>query len=478
MKILMVASEAVPFAKTGGLADVVGALPQALQALGRQVAVVLPLYRTAHPQAAETVFPSLTTPLGTQTHFPAVQSLVHQGVRFYFVSYPPFFDRAGLYGTPEGEYPDNAERFALLCRAAIEIAQLDFRPDVMHCHDWQSALVPVFLRSVYARSAAGRLPVLFTIHNLGYQGLFRSDILGQIGLPRSLFTVDGLEFYSKVNLLKGGLVYSDAISTVSRGYAREIQTEEYGFGLEGLLRHRSLALSGILNGVDYAHWNPATDPHLAAHYSPEDLSGKRACKKDLLESFGLPTGNLDRPVIGIVSRLTVQKGADLIAEAAPELAAEDLDLVVLGAGEAAYEQLLGNLAARYPERVAVRIAYDDALAHKIEAGADIFLMPSRYEPCGLNQIYSLKYGAVPVVRATGGLDDTVENFDPATKKGTGFKFAEYSAKAMMESIRRALEAYRKPATWKKLMRNGMNQDYSWGASAAQYARLYDSLVNR
>lgn len=423
MKILMVASEAVPFAKTGGLADVVGALPQALGALGHEMGVVLPLYRMTRLEGASPLFPSLTIPMGPHTHFPAVQTLVQNGVRFYFVEYPLFFDRAALYGTPAGDYPDNAERFALFCRAAIEIAQLDFFPDLFHCHDWQSAMVPVLLRSVYARAPlASQIPVLFTIHNLGYQGLFPRAVLAQLGLPESLFHIDGLEFYGKVNLLKGGLVYADAINTVSRGYAREIQTEPYGFALDGLLRHRSLVLSGILNGVDYAQWSPATDSHLAANYTPEDLSGKRACKKDLLEQFGLPADNLDRPLIGIVSRLDRQKGADLIAEVAEDLLAEDLSLVVLGSGDPVYEALFQKLAARFAGKVAVKIAYDNTLAHKIEAGADIFLMPSRYEPCGLNQIYSLKYGTVPVVRATGGLDDTVERFDRVTGKGNGFKF--------------------------------------------------------
>jgi starch synthase len=476
MKIMMVASEAVPFSKTGGLADVVGALPKALRKLGHEVAVVLPRYRMTRLQDPATLFPALTVPLGPSLHFPSILTVVEGGVKFYFVEYPMFFDRAALYGTPEGDYPDNAERFGLLCRAAVEIAQLDFRPDLFHCHDWQSALVPVLLRTLYARSpAVGRTPILFTIHNLGYQGLFRPEILGQLGLPASLFTIDGLEFYGKVNLLKGGLVYSDAISTVSRGYAREIQTEEYGFGLDGLLRYRSLVLSGILNGVDYTEWNPATDRYLAANYSPEDLSGKRQCKRDLLGLFGLPPEFLDKPLIGIVSRLTAQKGADLIAESAEELMAGDLAMVVLGTGDAYYENLFRRLAERYAGKLAVRIAYDDAIAHKIEGGADMFLMPSRYEPCGLNQIYSLKYGTVPIVRATGGLDDTVEPFDPKTGRGTGFKFTEYSGKAMLGAIRAALEVYRNPSLWRKLMLNGMSRDYSWEASAAQYVKLYESL---
>ncbi len=478
MKILMVASEVVPFSKTGGLADVTGALPHALQHLGHEVGVVVPLYRMTKLEKPATLFPSLTIPLGSETHFPAVQTLTQGGVKFYFVSYPAFFDRAALYGTPEGDYPDNAERFALFSRAAVEIAQLDFHPDVFHCHDWQSGLVPVLLKTAYSKSPLlHRAPILFTIHNLGYQGLFRPEVLDHLGLPPQLFTINGLEFHGKVSLLKGGLVFSDGINTVSRGYAREIQTEEYGFGLDGLLRHRSLVLSGILNGVDYSQWSPAADPFIAAPFTPQDLSGKRKCKQALLAAYGLPVAKLlDRPLLGIVSRLTAQKGADLIEEAVAELLAEDLALVVLGAGDAHYEELFRRLAAEHPEKIAVRIAYDNAIAHQIEAGADIFLMPSRYEPCGLNQIYSLKYGTVPVVRATGGLDDTVENFDPTTGQGTGFKFTEYTGAAMMQAIRAALAAYRSPAAWQQLLRNGMAQDFSWDASAAHYVTLYEGLV--
>jgi len=477
MKILMVASEAVPYSKTGGLADVVGALPVALHTLGHQVGVVLPHYRMTRLEHGETLWPNLTISLGAERISTSVQTEAHDGVKFYFLSYPPFFDRPALYGIPEGDFPDNAERFALLCKAAIEIAQRDFHPDLFHCHDWQSALAPVLLRSTNSGAAPlPRTPVLFTIHNLGYQGLFPAETMEKIGLASGLFTIDGLEYYGKLNLLKGGLVYSDAINTVSRGYAREIQTEEYGFGLDGLLRRRSQVLSGILNGVDYSLWNPATDKFLAANYGPRSLAGKRKCKQDLLEQFSLPAENLDRPLIGIVSRLSAQKGADLIAEAAEELMAEDVTIVALGAGDAEYEDMFRELAATYPQKVSARIAYDNALAHKIEAGADIFLMPSRYEPCGLNQIYSLKYGTVPVVRATGGLDDTIEAFDPKTGKGTGFKFAEYTGTAMMGAIRAALETYGAPKLWRKLMLNAMRQDYSWRASAAQYAKLYEGLL--
>ena len=480
MKIVFAASEMEPFAKTGGLADVMGSLSGEIRSLGHEVIAFLPRYKSIdpHKRGLQTVLENLEVPVGSEKKRGTLfGTLAKNGVMVYFVDHPDFFNRDAFYGNAAGDYPDNAERFALLSRAAVEVAQLHFRPEVFHCHDWQAGLVPVMLRTLYGRSpAVGRTPVLFTIHNLGFQGLFRREVLAQIGLPASLFTIDGLEFYGKVNLLKGGLVFSDAINTVSRGYAREIQTEEYGFGLDGLLRRRSLVLSGVLNGVDYGVWNPATDPHIKARYSAEDLKGKRECKRDLLKAFGLGAKDLKRPLIGVVSRLSAQKGADLIGEAAPELMAAGVRLVVLGSGDAKYEELFRGLAAQYPEQVGVRIAYDDALAHKIEAGADIFLMPSRYEPCGLNQIYSLKYGTVPVVRATGGLDDTVEEFDRAAGAGTGFKFGEYTAEAMMEAIRRALEVYGRAEQWERLMRNGMGRDYSWGRSAGEYVRLYEGLA--
>ena len=479
MRILMAASEAVPFSKTGGLADVAGALPQAIARLGHEVALIVPRYRMTRLTEPRTVFPSLSIPLGTRLHFPAVlEGPKQDGVRTFFVEYPPYFDRDALYGTPQaGDYPDNAERFALFSKVVVEVAKLHFQPDVLHCHDWQTALVPVLLDTVYARDPAmEHVATLFTIHNLGYQGLFPADVLFSIGLSPELFHHERLEFWGKLNFLKGGLVYADYLNTVSRRYAAEIQTEEYGFGLEGVLRKRSAVLTGILNGVDYAEWNPETDRFLAARYSAADLKGKRACKKNLLDEFGLPSKNLDRPLVGIVSRFTVQKGADLIADVAHQLMAEDFYLVALGSGEAQYEELFRDLADKYPEKVAVRIAYDNALAHKIEAGADMFLMPSHYEPCGLNQIYSLKYGTVPVVRATGGLDDTIEPWDAARGTGTGFKFRDYTGAALLLTVQQALDAFRDRAGWQKLMRNGMSQDFSWDHSAREYVQLYQKII--
>jgi len=477
VKIVFVASECVPFSKTGGLADVVGALPKCLAGRGHEVSVVLPRYRKT--PAGPVLLRNLSIPVGEELHFPDIQDgRAQEGVRYFFVDYPPFFDREGLYVDGGADYPDNAQRFALFARAALELMKRTGVPELIHCHDWQSALVPVLLKSQHAKDPAlGRVPVVFTVHNLGYQGLFPRQTLAALGLPESLFTMEALEFYGQVNLLKGGLVFADFVSTVSRKYAQEIQTEEYGHGLDGVIRHRAATVTGIVNGVDYSEWSPETDKFLAANYSVEKLDGKRACKKDLLEQFRLPAADLKKPLVGIVSRFATQKGFDLIAEVADELMENDLKVVALGTGEPEFEKLFRELAERFPKKFAVRIAYDNALAHKIEGGSDMFLMPSRYEPCGLNQIYSLKYGTVPVVRATGGLDDTIEPFDSRTGRGTGFKFAEYAGEALLDCVEQAVHVYgRNPEAWRRLMENGMRKDFSWNASAADYERLYQQVV--
>src|SRR5579872_2771021 len=444
IKVLMVASEATPFAKTGGLADVVGALPAALRDAGCEVAVLMPRYRRIELSAGRRVYDSLPVWLGSHVYDTSVYQ-ADAGTTFYFLEAPALFDRDQLYGDSSGDYPDNAVRFAVLSRAALAVARRVFRPEILHCHDWQTALTPVYLRQLFSYDPTFiGMKTVFTIHNLGYQGLFPPSVLPQIGLDRQLFTTDALEFYGKLNLLKGGLVFSDALTTVSKGYAAEIQTDEYGFGLDGVVRARSADLYGILNGVDYRDWNPATDPHLAAHYSVEDLSGKRECKRDLLREFGFPEAALERPLLGMVSRLASQKGTDLILEVAPQLAADGLSLAALGAGDALYEARLRELAAAHPGHIRAEIGYDEALAHKIEAGADIFLMPSRYEPSGLNQMYSLRYGTIPLVRATGGLDDTID-------EGTGFKFREFSGQALLAAVREAARAFANPEPWKGMM---------------------------
>jgi len=476
MKITFVASEGVPFSKTGGLADVVGALPKALAAIGHEVDVLLPRYRMTKQGKAMPQFQSITLPLSSGFRFASIQDAgVAAGVHTYLVDCPEFFDREGLYQLKGEDYADNATRFAAFSLACLEFMKRSATaPDVIHCHDWQSALVPIYLRNLYHGDVFFQnTPVLFTIHNIGYQGLFSPHILPAISLNAGLFTMETLEFYGKVNLLKGGIVYSDFVSTVSRKYAEEIQTQEFGYGLEGLLAKRADRLQGILNGVDYDDWNPATDKLIPANYTPEDLKGKEICKKGLLEKMGVKKPVMNRPVIGIVSRFAAQKGFDLIAEIAERLMALDLYIVALGTGEPQYEALFRTLADRYPDKFLVKVAYDNAIAHQIEAGADMFLMPSRYEPCGLNQIYSLKYGTVPVVRATGGLDDTIENFNG--KSGTGYKFSEYSAGALLDCITRAMTDFHLPKAWRQLMLNGMKKDFSWGASAKQYGKIYETL---
>ncbi|HEX6904998.1 MAG TPA: glycogen synthase GlgA [Terriglobales bacterium] len=475
MHIVFAASECVPFAKTGGLADVVGALPPALASLGHRVTVYLPLYRQTKLADAKPVLPSVTVPFDDRYRFCSVlDGGMHSGVQFYFIDYPQFFDREALYGTSVGDYRDNAERFALYSRAVLEACKILGVPDVFHCHDWQSALVPVLLRSVYAEDPAFRdVGCVFTIHNMGYQGLFPPEILPLLMLPWDLFTITRMEFYGNVNFLKGALVFSDFVTTVSRKYSQEIQTAEYGFGLEGVLHGRAATVTGILNGVDYKEWSPETDKFIAARYSPADLSGKAACKQDLLAQFGITDGNVKLPVIGIVSRFAAQKGFDLISQVMDRLAREEMIVVALGAGDKEYQDMFLRLHKQYPQKIAVKVAYDNALAHKIEAGSDMFLMPSRYEPCGLNQIYSLKYGTVPIVRATGGLDDTIENWDPRSGRGTGFKFSEYTGEALLETVKLALKAYQDREAWQRLMRNGMGKDFSWNASAREYVRVYE-----
>ena len=477
MNIAFAASECVPYSKTGGLADVVGALPKALAELGHNVSVYLPKYKQTKLTDPRVLLRSITVPFDDNYRFCSVLDGGKQsGVQFYFIDYPEFFERDALYGTASGDYPDNAERFALYSRAVLEAAKIFGPPDIFHCHDWQSALVPVLLRTNYADDPVFRsTSTVFTIHNMGYQGLFPPDTLPLLMLSWDLFTIDKMEFFGKVNFLKGALAFSDYITTVSRKYSEEIQTAEYGFGLEGVLRARSHTVSGILNGVDYNEWSPEQDKFIPVRYSPESLAGKREDKHELLKEFGIESANLDIPVIGIVSRFAAQKGFDLISEIADDLAGLPLIITALGSGDKEYEDLFRRLNQQFPQKIALKVAYDNALAHKIEAGADMFLMPSRYEPCGLNQIYSLKYGTVPIVRATGGLDDTIESWDPNSGRGTGFKFTPYSAVALLETVVAALHTFRDKEAWTRLMLNGMKKDFSWNASAREYVKIYEKL---
>ena len=470
---MMVSSEVNPWARSGGLSDVVAALPDALAALGHDVAVVIPRYMNAGNAPAERVIENLAVPLGARDVEVSVWAMSkHVGsgsVASYFVENAALYSRKGLYGDSTGDFPDNHLRFAVLSRAALEISRRMFHADVFHCHDWQASLLPVYLRDTLVDDPAFTgAKTLLTIHNLGYQGIFPASALPEIGLGPHLFIPSQLEFWGQVNFLKAGIVFSDAINTVSRKYAVEIQTPEYGFGLDGLLRERSGVLSGILNGVDYSRWNPATDVFVPVQFSPDNLAGKRECKRALLAEAGLPERALDRPLLGIISRFASQKGFDLIGEIAADIFEHDVYLVALGDGEARYEELFRKLKADFPEKVAVEFGFNDPMAHRIEAGADIFLMPSRYEPCGLNQIYSLKYGTVPVVHATGGLDDTID-------ESTGFKFADYNGSALLAAVRDACQAWEDREAWTSRMVRGMQEDFSWDPSARAYSELYGRL---
>ena len=483
MHIVFAASECVPFAKTGGLADVVGALPPELVKLGHEVTVYLPLYAGVRRQIKgelKYAVRSITIPFEYYNRFAGiVDGGKRAGVQYYFIDCPKLFDREGLYGTVAGDYPNNWERFGLFCRAVLEAAKLLGVPEVFHVHDWQAALIPVYLRTTYdSDPLLKNAGVVLTIHNAAYQGAFQPATTERLLFPWEIFTMDKLEQFDNFNFLKGGLVYSDILTTVSRKYAEEIQTPEFGNQLDSVLRGRAAVLRGILNGVDYAQWNPATDANLVAHYTPENLAGKRECRADLLRAFGLEQVKDSTPVIGIVSRFALQKGFDLVEQIAGRLSELDVAVVALGSGEPVYEKFFRDWAFWNKANVAVRIGYDDALAHKIEAGADMFLMPSLYEPCGLNQIYSLKYGTVPVVRATGGLDDTIEEWDPKQGTGTGFKFKGMRAEGLRDAIDRALAAFEDKEGWKKLMLNGMARNYSWEQPAREYTAVYEEAAKK
>jgi starch synthase len=478
MHIVFAASECAPWAKTGGLADVLSALPRTLAKFGHKTSVFIPYYRQVAKVVPNppVILQSVTIPFPSYNRFVRIlDGGLVEGVQNYFVDSPELFDRESFYATPSGDYPDNAERFGLLSRAVIEASKVIGVPDVFHVHDWQTAMAAVLLRSTYYFDPVFRhVPAVLTIHNAGYQGWFPPRTMEKLLLPWDMFTFDKLEHYDTVDFLKGGIVYADAITTVSRRYAEEIQTSEFGNGLENVLRQRRGDLFGILNGVDYDEWNPATDPNIAAHYSAENLAGKKECRRDLLHAFGLEGVADHTAVIGIVSRFATQKGFDFIVEIMDKLVEEDMVLVILGNGEEYYERLLVEMAGRHPEKVRVQVKFDNVIAHKIEAGADIFLMPSRYEPGGLNQIYSLKYGTIPVVRATGGLDDTID--EQPFGGGNGFKFWGYSPWELMEALKRALGTFRNKDEWTGMMKRGMAQDFSWDAPAREYERVYERVI--
>jgi starch synthase len=493
--LLFVGSEVSPFAKTGGLADVLGALPRALAERGHQCAVVLPLYRCTR-QASQPLGPmpvSFEVPVGEKrvaarlwkSHLPKSK------VPVYLIEQADYFDRddpalgQGIYqfktmSGDQKDYADNCERFVFFSRAILEaLPILGFWPDIIHANDWHTALVPVYLRTLYAsQQPYAGIRTLFTIHNLAYQGTFWHWDFPLTGLNWEHYNWRQLESHQRLNLMKGGIVFADGVSAVSERYALEIQTPEFGCGLEDVLQHHRRKLIGIMNGVDYDDWNPATDPHLAARYDADTVtSGKPLCKQALQQTFSLPV-RPDTPLFGMVTRLTEQKGLDLMAAAGEALLREDLQLVVLGTGDARYHRFLNALHAYRPDRVGVRLAFHEPLAHQIEAGADAFLMPSKFEPSGLNQLYSLKYGTIPVVRDTGGLSDSVTDVSPqsvTSRTATGIKFTDYQPAALLGAVRRALALFQQPLLWRQVQETGMRQDWSWGRSAAKYEEVYRRL---
>jgi starch synthase len=462
----------VPFVKTGGLGDVVGALPRALAELGHRVTVFLPRYQQV-PFPAGEFAGSVHVPVdGVSRSAGYYRRALADGVEVMFVEHPPFFERPGIYGDSHGEYPDSRLRFAFLSRAAIEYFRArGERPSVFHAHDWQGGLVPVYLKAFYNTDPTlYRMPCVFTIHNVAYQGLFGMDTVDVLGLPWNLKTPEALEFNGGISTMKGGILFSEMITTVSPQYAWEIH-HDLGMGLEGTLRTRSRDLVGILNGADYSEWDPLHDRLVAAPYSADDLTGKARCKADLLSLFGLPR-EPEWPVIGIVSRLVHQKGFDIVVRAWYDLLQRPVRLVVLGSGEREVEDGFRAMQARAPGRVATWFGHSNQRAHQVIAGSDMILLPSRFEPCGLTQMYGLRYGTVPVVRSTGGLVDTVEPWDAEARTGTGFRFDNPDGTGLMWAVDRAIAAYGNPGEWTALVRNGMAKDFSWRRSAERYVETY------
>ncbi len=488
MKICYVSPEVVPFAKTGGLADVAGALPKALAKLGHIVKVFMPLYSQVDRNKFQIskVIESLAIEVDEKTELFDLYHcrMVESECDFYFVKMDKFFNRSGLYVSPDTgkDWEDNDVRFSAFSKAVLEsMIALNFKPDIINCNDWQTGLIPAYIKCQgYGKGFFADTATIITVHNIGYQGLFPAESFKKLGFDAKFYyPTSGFEYYNQVSFLKAGLEYSDIINTVSERYAKEIQSSnEYGAGLEGLLASRANDLFGVVNGIDYEIWNPETDPLIAANYSIAKPQGKTKNKNALRKLTKLPMVRRDVPIIGMISRMASQKGFDLIAEIADQIFGLDIQMVVLGTGDKVYEDLFLELAKKYPKKLSVNMKFDDALAHLIEAGSDMFLMPSRYEPCGLNQLYSLKYGTIPIVRETGGLADTIENCNPSKNTGTGFVFKTYDSKELLNTIKFAVEVYKNKPVWAGLMRRGMEKDFSWRNSAAKYLELYDKAIKK
>ncbi len=472
MDIVMASSEMTPYAKTGGLADVVGALSDILSRRGHKVTVFIPFYHCI-PIASSKLVLQEKVWLGQRLVTYTVFRIAQRGrVTVYAIRKEEYFDRLHLYGTADHDYEDNAERFIFFSKAVVHtILSLHIPFDILHTHDWQTALIPI-----YAKSTLPQTRTVCTIHNLAYQGIFAAHNFQLTNLPPHLFSIDGLEFYGQMNLLKGGILFADAITTVSRRYAQEIQTPEYGCGLDGVLRLRRNSIQGILNGVDDSVWNPETDSHLAQTYGATSLKGKSTCKKALV--LELQLSSLGRkPILSIVSRFAQQKGLDLVLGAMPIMLKKNLRFAILGNGDSLYEEGLRQWAARHPTQIGLRIGFDEGLAHRIYAGSDFLLMPSRYEPCGLSQLYAMRYGTIPIARATGGLEDTIQEWNPKTRQGTGFKFDKTEVTPLLSALKRALHLYRQPKVFPILQQNAMKTNFSWENSVAEYETLYQSLLS-
>lgn len=490
LSILFVSSEAVPFAKTGGLADVSGALPQVVREMGHDIRIIMPKYQAVSDRKFKIHdikrLTDMPISVGNKTLLGSVKSSfltnIKTKVQVYFLANDELYNRPELYVDPKTKlsWPDNDERFIFFCRGVIQtLLLLGWKPDILHLNDWQSGLIAAIVRTEYAKEPLFKnMKIVFTVHNAAYQGIFPKESFDKTGLPDTVFSPEGLEFFDKVNLMKAGLMYCDAITTVSEAYAKEIRTTaDYGFGLEGVFKKKARIVHGLLNGMDTMIWNPATDPLIANTYSHESLDGKLGNKKALCERFKLPF-NESVPVIGMVSRLVDQKGFDLLQHKLADILAENCQLVILGSGEKAYEEFFLKAAKKAPKKLGVHIGFDEELAHLIEAGSDLFLMPSKYEPCGLNQMYSLVYGTLPIVRSTGGLADTVDDILEKPKHGTGFVFTKYSAAEMHTAIKHALKLFANKDVWRAAQLRGMKKDFTWTSSANRYIELYKSLLKK
>lgn len=488
MKILIATPEALPFIKTGGLADVIGALIDEYTKMRMTVSVILPFYREIKKNArAFGIKPTgreITVPLGDRVEKGMIwEGKTTKGASAYFIENDKFYDRDELYGTPEGDFPDNASRFIFFARGVLEALRvLKINIDIIHCNDWQTGLIPVYIKTIYrnqpvsGRNIFPETKTLMTIHNLGYQGIFRAPDMPLTGLGWEMFNMEALEFYGKINFLKGGIIFADIINTVSENYAKEILTEEYGFGLDGVLRKRGEDLYGILNGIDYNEWDPEKDKLISTRYSRKVLSGKAICKSALQKACRF---SQDRSLlIGMVTRFSAQKGLDIVAEAMEGIINMGAQGVILGKGDEPFQRIFLKLQEKYPRQLSVTIGFDNTLAHRVYAGSDIFLMPSRYEPCGLGQLIAMRYGTIPVARKVGGLADTIIPYDPSKGAGTGFLFDDYSRDELLRTVKKAIALFNDKRHWLKIRRNAMSEDFSWRKSAERYISLYKKALEK